>query len=217
MFAHLTEVRSMSLKAVTLALASFMAVCTPAWAVTVPFLPSNGAFTDGVFEFQLNGLAGQTAVTFKVTATPAFSCVTDPRVQQTPNCPFQSFAANLVTPEGGFAEVSAASQIVEDNYSPKPGPSRGYSLIDGFTYVLTPESDSVIVDYDFVNGASSIATMLFEVTFAEGQAVALQGDLLKGGPTDTIPIPAALPLLAAGLGGLGFLARKKRLRGLPAE
>jgi hypothetical protein len=92
------------------------------------------------------------------------------------------------------------------------GTIRSFTDIDEVFVTLTPGNP--VLDLFYVSNISStafVSSVLFTLTFDTGAPVALVGDVLKGVENPgTVPIPAALPLLGAGLAGLGFLSRRKR-------
>ena len=88
----------------------------------------------------------------------------------------------------------------------------------GFETDIDPDNTNTIVDFRdvfFNNGTAPNA--VFSVGFSDGTtfALTLPDDVEKSSYTfsesvSDVPLPAALPLLGAGLAGLGFVARRRR-------
>lgn len=80
--------------------------------------------------------------------------------------------------------------------------------IDG---TLTLAKSGTLFDSIFVTYDSAVVTRsIGGGTTTFGTRASLQGQPDAFAETSAVPVPAALPLLLAGLGGMGFVARKRR-------
>jgi hypothetical protein len=196
----------MNIKALVLGTMTALAITGHAQATTFNFLPSNGAFADGIFTLRLDGLTAQTLVTYRATVTPNYSCTINP-TQQPGACQDQGVSGNLSAP-GEFGNPPTGFN--DDNTSPRPGSQAGFRLTDIGNVFLDPTNSILNLTYDFVRGSSSIASIIFEVTFAAGEPFDLAGQLIKDNGQSEVPVPAALPLFLAGISALGVVSRRKR-------
>ena len=189
------------LKTLVLGIAASCASAITAGATTLQFLPSNGVDASGIFSLRLDGLTGETTVSYGASAVAGFSCtfsIFDPVETQT--CPTQQFFGNLSAPN----EFSAKSGFAMHNFNIGVQSDSDFGMV-----ALSPDSNILTLNYEF-NG-SGLASASFFVTYAEGTPLVLEGSL-AGSDGSQVPLPAALPLLAAGVGGLGMMGRWQRRR-----
>jgi hypothetical protein len=65
--------------------------------------------------------------------------------------------------------------------------------------------------FDVTFTREAAGTSIFDtLALVDGGAVARERDTFRDGGTSPIPVPAALPLLLTALGGMGFVARRRR-------
>ena len=108
--------------------------------------------------------------------------------------------------------------VMADTENPGENASAGVALETfGFNENLSLGEDSELVASDgefFMDGDELEFTLFRTVDADDARFPSILSDAFADasstGTTNEIPLPAALPLFAAGLGGLGYLARRKR-------
>jgi hypothetical protein len=181
-------------------------------AATGNFLPSNGAYAPGDFSVMFDGLTDQTYVTFRMQVTTNFPCTFDFRATPPPgpqNCQSQFVQADITAP-GEFGLFSYAGILHVDNASPPLGSGLQYSDDDGGVVTLTPDNSVLNLRYSGLAGAEFVSSLLFSLYYTEGSPVVLSGSMPKGdGVGSDVPLPAGFPLLAAGIGALVTVSRRR--------
>jgi hypothetical protein len=199
----------MTLKSLILGSLLSTALVGQAHALTYDILPSNGVFAPGSFSVQVNGLTGDTNAIVLMSITPNFSCTLTSIFTPPSVCASQVVTGGINKPTGWFGPFNnsgAGPGILanNDNF----GSQAGESNVDGFNFTLSPSNNILTFAYAGLSSAASVASVLFQLSITTGTPVALVGQIVNQPGGDAVPIPAALPLLAAGLGGLGVASRK---------
>jgi hypothetical protein len=192
------------------AVISSLAVTSDANALTYTFLPSNGAFADGSFSASIEGLTGPSNVTVSMVVESNFSCTISSASQT--GCAYQQISGGFFKPAGWFGPLNvsgAAPGILIDNAN--FGSQLGESNDDGFVLTMTPASNIISFNYKGLAGGAFATSVIFSLFVSDNNAtaVALTGQITNPTSTD-VPIPAALPLLAAGLTIIGAMSRRKK-------
>jgi len=172
--------------------------CAPAFASAATELVSNGGFETG-------DLSGWTCLDANyceaTTGTPHSGTYS---LQGYDNVGFATLSQTIATTTGASYDFSA---WVYSNYD-NPANIFGYSLDGGATTSLgTSTVYTQILDTFVASGTSAVISLFFET---DGGTGTIRIDDISVVQTAAVPVPAALPMLLLGLGGLGVAARRKK-------
>jgi hypothetical protein len=189
-------VRVARFAAVTAALVGLVAISQPAGAGTVT-CPGTAATTDR--EFQVTVGSGDPACLFTGTgnfATPANP--TDPFLEANPGWSFVDWDGSNNAGDFGFSYTGDETLIGTFALTPEAG----------FKYALGLRSRNETLNPDWVVVELPLGTTGGAWAIASGEQVLSSANLYKMAVSE-IPLPASLPLLLAGVAGLGFIGRRR--------
>jgi hypothetical protein len=195
-------------------------------AATVAFDPGTG-----MVDVSFSGIVGTQTVTLSVNQDIVYSCnalTSSPPGQinsDTTVCGTRSTShfASIVNPGTGEAAhlITLASANVTKFGPPGPQPSSTtVTALDPTVHIVVPLGSSTpgfTIDSTLVTGLSgntfTITNVMPSITETFFYSLSFDDSLTaRFGPpqNEDVPLPTALPLLAAALGGLGAVARKKK-------
>jgi hypothetical protein len=174
-----------------------LVLVAPAEAATIITIPVLNPSENRVLDFIATDLTGPATLTAALSMSASFSCIVD--LLNTQNCPQQTANGFLVP--AGTSPSFPGDFVVLCNL--------GFQ-IGGFSCGKSTHIVSTVLTPGLPTISLMLGTSVSGVQSWAGSLVVSIDDPNASLTLNEVPVPAALSLLMAGLGMLGFSARRKR-------